>query len=368
MNRALRCMNNLQILKLSADNDAMDEVTSLHAAAERFGIMFNGVVLPHLTHAYLDVPMSQEVVEFVHRHQDHLLVLSLDTLGEGRGNNSLLERDMHLSSLLAVHATSDIISIVVSSWLFPRVERISINRFDNSSDYVGVLNTVTTLDSSQDARLALDLYRKGWNVELIEAVSSRVEWITEVNFVCLGGTDDLEPINMEVVLDARRCLARFFNLRSFQWYNDLEYDPPEFFSMDKAYEIVAIFGETCPSLQYCQIPYSPLWRKIKDIWIPCEEMESEIFLDDTRPCEWMLEQLAANSFPKCKELVAYIEGATEKLPEAKEVIRRFRTRPVEPLGNDKRRRAAEHLMRLGEKAGIWSFNCWLEECNYSDDE
>ncbi|ESK84416.1 hypothetical protein Moror_6245 [Moniliophthora roreri MCA 2997] len=335
LSEALQRMVNLRGLNLTASGDGYEPES--WPMAEIFGRIFDHLSFPRLREAWLYTPVSHGVVDFLQRHRTHIEALCLDGIAVAGGDTRLLDRPIKFPNLRFLDASQNITSTIFSPWELPNLTMITVTwSYDreNISPFDLLLTSTAKFSKANQLQPNLELFRKGWNVDLIEAVSVQLPQIRKLCIGCMH-YQEFEKIPMDAMLDVTRYLKRFSDLRRFQWFIEaMEDPPPPCFSMYRAYEITVSLGEMCHSLEFCQLPYGPVWQRIvDDIWIPEEEMDCDAITDDNRLRNWMWNQLVHERYPKLDDLLGFRDTAG---------------------GSVERMQATEELLELGQHTGIWN--------------
>ncbi|KAJ7859769.1 hypothetical protein B0H14DRAFT_3628330 [Mycena olivaceomarginata] len=191
-----------------------------------------------------------------------------------------------------------------SSCVAPLIHRASLRAAFITWDAVGepTDESITALErSSTDTLNVLSCRRHGWNIDLLDRISTHLPHIYAL--VTIG-----------------QCLSRFSSLQRLtitcvNVWKPGEQAPPH---MDHAFETVTAWGTACPSLIECTVPQSSdvKWVRVCDnLWLP----------DPSQPdsARWIWDMLRACRYPGWDRVVDAIRAREAECGGFRDVPRRL---------------------------------------------
>ncbi|KAJ7762976.1 hypothetical protein B0H16DRAFT_1661796 [Mycena metata] len=163
-----------------------------------------------------------------------------------------------------------------SSCVAPLIQRASLRAAFITWDAVGepTEESIAALErSSTDTLNVLSCRRHGWNLDLLDRISTHLPHIYALSLTNLFVTDVVLTHEPEHLAAIGRYLARFTSLQRLtitcvNVWNPDEQPPPQ---MDQAFETITAWGAVCPSLVECTLPQSNAvkWIRVCDnLWLP----------------------------------------------------------------------------------------------------
>ncbi|KAJ7062235.1 hypothetical protein C8F01DRAFT_1136975 [Mycena amicta] len=163
--------------------------------------------------------------------------------------------------------------------------------------------------SCTDTLNFLGCRRQGWNIDLLERISTHLPHIYALSLTNLFSSSDAAIVQPPANLDAiGTCLSRFSCLERLViscvnvWYPWEE----GVLQMDEAFDTVTSWGAVCPSLVECTLPQSNhvQWIRVCDnLWLPQ--------LADNGMC-WLWGRLRADSYRGWDKVVGSVCGRKPK--------------------------------------------------------
>ncbi|ESK83131.1 hypothetical protein Moror_15022, partial [Moniliophthora roreri MCA 2997] len=238
-------------------------------------LLFFAASFPLLRRVHLAMPSSeyQHIIPFLARHQAQLEELSL------------LPTDARstVPQLQSLTTTESMALTLLSNVRMPLLRAVKV--VFGSSFHINVSSDVIVdavrgynknNQECQEGRTHLKrlivAYRGGLNLNLIESVSCSIPNLVELDvtgFVCLRVRADEEiGWNNETLSLVGDYLSRMPKLTTFKW-NAFYGQVDRALNLDQQYALIVSYGNKCPSLQTCQIPYGVSWKRIlHEVWIP----------------------------------------------------------------------------------------------------
>jgi len=195
-----------------------------------------------------------------------------------------------------------------SSCVAPLIHRASLRAAFITWDAVGepTEESIAALERSSTETLnVLSCRRHGWNIDLLDRISTHLPHIYALNLTNLFFMDmvpTLQPGNLQAI---GQCLSRFSSLQRLAitcvnvWKPEEQAAP----QMDHAFETVTAWGDVCPSLVECTVPQSNdvKWVRVCDnLWLP----------DPSQPgsTRWIWGMLRGHKYPDWDRIVDTIRA------------------------------------------------------------
>ncbi|KAJ6452414.1 hypothetical protein C8R45DRAFT_847759 [Mycena sanguinolenta] len=215
-----------------------------------------------------------------------------------------------------------------SSCVAPLIYRASLRAAFITWDTVGepTDESIAALErSSTDTLNVLSCRRHGWNIDLLDRISTHLPHIYALSMTNLFFMDvvpSLQPENLQAIGE---CLSRFTSLQRLTitcvniWKPDEQAVP----QMDHAFETVTAWGDACPSLVECTVPQSNhvKWVRVCDnVWVP----------DPSQPgsTRWMWGMLRCQKYPDWDRVVDTIRLREVERSSSGMPLRDFHTQLV----------------------------------------
>ncbi|KAF8171039.1 hypothetical protein K438DRAFT_1613379 [Mycena galopus ATCC 62051] len=250
--------------------------------------------LPRLHHFECCLSLDDTMVSFLNRHlQIRYLqlgaheeaphprhpIVTLPKLEYFIGNSSCVAPLIHRASLRAAFITWDSV--------------------EEPTD-----ESITALERSSTETLnVLSCRRHGWNIDLLDRISTHLPHIYALSLTNLFFMDVVpthQPENLEAI---GQCLSRFSSLQRLAITCVNVWEPEEQAApqMDHAFETVTAWGDACPSLIECTVPQSNdvKWVRVcHNLWLP----------DPAQPgsARWIWDMLRCQRYPDWDRVVETI--------------------------------------------------------------
>ncbi|KAJ7893264.1 hypothetical protein B0H13DRAFT_1625265 [Mycena leptocephala] len=280
---------------------ALQQMTNVHdlvllVADSKYTSVLTRCSLPRLHHFECCLSLDDTMVSFLNRHlQIRYLQLgahekishhprhpiALPKLEYFIGNSSCVAPLIHRASLRAAFITWDAIN-------------------EPTEESIAALER-----SSTETLNVLSCRRHGWNIDLLDRISTHLPHIYALSMTNLFFMDVLlthQPSNLEAI---GQFLARFSSLQRLAitcvnvWKPEEQPAP----QMDHAFETVTAWGDVCPSLLECTLPQSNdvKWVRVCDnLWLP----------DPAQPgsTRWIWGMLRCHKYPGWDRIVDAIRA------------------------------------------------------------
>ncbi|KAJ7697157.1 hypothetical protein B0H17DRAFT_1177688 [Mycena rosella] len=240
--------------------------------------------LPHLNHFECCLPLEDTMVTFLNRHLQ-ITYLQL-------GAHEVVPHPQH--SIVTLPKLEYFIGN--SSCVAPVIRRASLRAAFITWDPVGeppLEDSIAALGRSSTETLnVLSCRRHGWNLDLLNRISTHLPHIYALSMTNLFFTDLLlihDLANLQTIGDY---LTRFSSLQRLTitcvnvWKPEDEPEP----QMDRAFDTVTAWGTVCPSLVECMVPHSNAVKWVRvcdDLWLP----------SGSSSARWVWGQLRCGKYP-----------------------------------------------------------------------
>ncbi|KAI3603268.1 hypothetical protein WG66_002271 [Moniliophthora roreri] len=275
---------------------------------KRVDFILQNCTYPHLKQAFMKMPITPAVIQFLERHQKTVELVVLLPYGDQFAMT--FDRAYYFPRLEHFYANATSALSFFKSLPFdalPGLRQLTIYWMPLEIVDLRVLMTVMK-KKCRDQEVKLAFFRIGRNDDndLIEEVSLQFPHVNELS-VCSYGNEDWQETCQAVAQSLSRCTT----LSSFWWTVKLsETDAPRrMLDLEEELSIIISFGAACPSLHHCRVPYGISWintRNIKNLWVPCENARDEL---SAYPFLFYL--IHRRKYPPLAELLNYIEGDGE---------------------------------------------------------
>ncbi|KAF7369526.1 F-box domain-containing protein [Mycena venus] len=257
--------------------NALQRMTNIHdlvllVADSNYISVLARCSLPRLYHFECCLSLDDTMVSFLNRHlQIRYLQLGANE-SESEGAPQPTPRHQH-QPVVTLPKLEYFIGN--SSCVAPLIQRASLRAAFITWDAVGepTEESIAALERSSTETLnVLSCRRHGWNIDLLDRISTHLPHIYALSLTNLFFMDVVptHPANLQAI---GQCLSRFSSLQRLAitcvnvWKPE-EHPEPQ---MDNAFETVTAWGDVCPSLVECTVPQSNdiKWVRVCDnLWLP----------------------------------------------------------------------------------------------------
>ncbi|KAI3612435.1 hypothetical protein WG66_010040 [Moniliophthora roreri] len=298
------------------------------ASTHHFDFILEKCTFPWLEDFRFFGPTTHHTQSFLDRHRSsiyRIMLVPIEPISPTPESQIIHDRTLSFPKLEMLFTSASFAKHILTVPL-PAIENVLISWMtDFDLGFRDLLQAFSKAQRDKPFTGKLTIERPGWNIDVIEAISTQLPHVTVLCVECwLLSLDEEAPTDMLSAIE--NCFSRFKDLTHLEWYFGGSGNQRSC-NWDDEYEVVSAIGGACPTLRKCQLPFSDRWlRVIDEVWRP---LGCPLNLDDPDNeipdpgLTWFFDVLQDKTYPALKKLLSHMRILAQSNPKILDLLDRF---------------------------------------------